>query len=136
MRSWLVHSIVVAAIGLSAALASAQSPVAAADAAGFLGTWALELSSPLGSLPLNLTIRDEGGKVAGDLKSDLLRPVDPALKDITKSGEDLIVKYSGDAQGVSVPVALILTLDGSDKLRVKCDIMDGQFMMDGTGTKK
>lgn len=136
MRSWLVHSIAVSAIGLGSALAGAQSLVVSADVVEFMGTWALELSSPLGSLPLNLTIRDEAGKVAGELRADLLRPADPALKDITKSGDDLIVKYAGDAQGVSVPVALILTLDGSDKLRVKCDIMDGQFMMDGTGTKK
>jgi hypothetical protein len=136
MRSWFVRSVVVSAMGVSAALGSAQSPVAPADVAQFMGTWTLELSSPLGSLPLNLTIRDDGGKVAGELRADLLRPADPALKDITKSGVDLIVKYAGDAQGVSVPVELTLTLDGSDKLRVKCDIMNGQFMMDGTGTKK
>jgi hypothetical protein len=135
MRS-LVWTVALTTVVLWSSLAGAQSQLATADAGKFMGTWALELSGPQGSLPLNLVIKDQGGKVAGELKADLLAPADPALKDFTKSGDDLVVKYMGEAQGMSIPVALTLTLDGADKLKVKCDIADGQFTIDGTGTKK
>ncbi len=136
MRSRFARIMSISAVVFWSALASAQSEVASADAAKFMGIWALEVTSPQGSLPLSLTIKDQGGKVAGELKADMLAPADPALKDITKSGEDLVVRYSGEAQGMSIPVAITLTLDGADKLKVKFDIADGQFSMDGTGIKK
>ena len=42
-------------------LASAQSALAAADAAPFMGGWTLGLDTPQGSVSMDLTIKDEAG---------------------------------------------------------------------------
>jgi hypothetical protein len=135
MRLWPTRVVLIGAAVYWASFAGAQSQLASADAANFMGSWTLELHGPAGVLPLNLTITDQDGKVAGELKAQLLRPVAAAVKDITKSGDDLVVKYTGDAQGVSIPVALILSPDG-DRLKIRCEIAHGQFSMDGVGIKK
>jgi len=58
------------------------------------------------------------------------------VTDITKSGSDLVLKFAGDFQGNAFDAAITMTPDGTDKAKVTFDIMDGQFVMDGTGTKK
>jgi hypothetical protein len=117
----------------SAVRAQAPAALATADAAKFMGAWLLTLDSPQGPFALTMTLSDSDGKVACDLTSDMM----PAQKvtDISKAGEDLVLKYQGDFQGQAFAAKITLTpID--DKLAVNFDVMDGQFMMTGVGTKK
>ena len=117
----------------SALRAQAPAPLPTADAAKFMGAWVLTLDSPQGPFALTLTLSDSDGKVAAELTSDVM----PAQKvtDISKSGNDLVLKYQGDFQGQAFAAKITLT-PVEDKLGVNFDIMDGQFMMTGVGTKK
>jgi hypothetical protein len=61
----------------------------------------------------------------------------PAQKvtDISKAGNDLVLKYQGDFQGQAFAAKITLT-PVDDKLGVMFDVMDGQFTMSGVGAKK
>ena len=130
-----VASVAVAVVGLlgSVARAQAPAPLPVADAAKFMGTWLLTLDSPQGPFALTLNVTDNGGAVAAELTSDMM----PAQKvtDISKAGNDLVLKYQGDFQGQAFAAKITLS-PVEDKLGVTFDVMDGQFMMTGTGAKK
>jgi hypothetical protein len=128
-----VSLLVVALALLVSSAASAQSALPTADAAKFMGVWSLALDSPQGPFVMTLTLSDKGGKVAADLTSDIAPPQE--VTDVTKSGEDLVLKYQGDFQGQAFAAKITLTPQG-EKLSLVFDVMDGQFMMNGVGTKK
>jgi hypothetical protein len=117
----------------SALRAQAPAPLSTADAAKFMGAWLLTLDSPQGPFAMTMTLTDSDGKVACELTSDIM----PAQKvaDISKAGNDLVLKYQGDFQGQAFAAKITLT-PVDDKLGVNFDVMDGQFMMSGVGTKK
>ena len=80
-----------------------------------------------------MTLTDAEGKVACELTSDIM----PAQKvsDISKAGNDLVLKYQGDFQGQAFAAKITLT-PVEDKLGVNFDIMDGQFMRRGRAPRK
>jgi hypothetical protein len=118
---------------LSGAALRAQAPLPIAEAEKFMGAWLLTLDSPQGPFAMTMTLSDAEGKVACELTSDIM----PAQKvtDISKSGNDLVLKYQGDFQGQAFSAKITLT-PVEDKLGINFDVMDGQFMMSGVGTKK
>jgi hypothetical protein len=120
-------------VSAGAALRAQASSLPVADAAKFMGAWVLTLDSPQGPFAMTATFTDVEGKVACELTSDVM----PAQKisDISKTGNDLVLKYQGDFQGQAFAAKITLT-PVEDKLGVNFDVMDGQFMMSGTGTKK
>ena len=135
MRATKCAAVVIVLCTLMGSALRAQAPAAVptAAAAKFMGTWLLTLDSPQGPFALTMAVTDSDGKVACELTSDMM----PAQKvtDVSKSGEDLVLKYQGDFQGQAFAAKITLTpID--DKLAVNFDIMDGQFMMTGVGTKK
>ncbi len=115
-------------------VSAAQSSLAAADAAGFLGVWAIALETPQGAMTFNLTLKDESGKVDGSLSAELL-PEPRKITDISKDGKNLVLKFTLDVQGQSIPGKISLVPDG-DKWKASIDFADGQFTVDGTATKK
>ena len=136
MRRSMRAVIVLALCALTGSALRAQAPPAplsTADAARFMGAWTLTLDSPQGPFAMVMTLSDVEGKVACELTSDLM----PAQKvtDISKAGNDLVLKYQGDFQGQAFAAKITLT-PVDDKLGVNFDVMDGQFMMSGVGTKK
>jgi hypothetical protein len=134
MRRSLRLAIVVALCALGGSVARAQTaPLMTADAGKFMGAWLLTLDSPQGPFVLTMTLTDADGKVACELTSDVM----PAQKvtDISKAGNDLVLKYQGDFQGQAFAAKITLT-PVDDKLGVMFDVMDGQFMMSGVGAKK
>ena len=117
----------------SALRAQAPAALTTADAGKFMGAWLLTLDSPQGPFAMTMTLTDVDGKVACELTSDMM----PAQKvtDISKVGNDLVLKYQGDFQGQAFAAKITLT-PVEDKLGVSFDVMDGQFMMSGVGVKK
>jgi hypothetical protein len=128
-------AVVVAVCALIGSVLSAQAPapLPTADAAKFMGAWLLSLESPQGAFSMTLTLSDNDGNVAGELTSDMAPP--QKVTDISKAGNDLVLKYQGDFQGQAFAAKITLT-PVEDKLGINFDIMDGQFLMSGVGTKK
>lgn len=123
-----------AALALPVAL-SAQATLAAADAAVFLGAWTIGIDTPQGTVSLELSIKDEAGKVAASVTAPPLMPDAQPITDISKEDASLALKYTLDLQGMLVPTKILLVPDG-DKWKATLLIADGQFSVDATATKK
>jgi hypothetical protein len=129
----LAAVVVVCALMGSVLRAQAPAPLPTADAGKFMGAWLLTLDSPQGAFSMTLTLSDKEGTVEGELTSDMAPP--QKVTDISKAGNDLVLKYQGDYQGQAFSAKITLT-PVEDKLGVNFDVMEGQFMMTGVGTKK
>ena len=122
-----------------AAAKGAAAPVTPADAAPLMGTWQIPLETPTGRLVANLVFRTEAGKVVAGVSA----PQFPERKitDITKSGQVVTLKASGDYSGpltaYSGPVTMVLTLrpKGPD-LAAWFDFNNSGFQLGGTAKKK
>lgn len=121
------------ALVLSPLVASAQ--LASADAGPFMGSWALTLEGPQGAFEQSLVLKDEGGKVVGEMSNEM-QPETQVVTDVTKEQESLVLKFAGNFQGNPFDAVITLTPDGADKVKVLFDINAGMFSMTGTGVKK
>lgn len=132
----LVRVAVLVTLMLSPIAAAAQSSaLASSEAAGFIGTWAITVESPQGAMEQTLVVKDTDGKVAAELSNQLAPGVLP-ITDIAKAGDDLVLKFTAEFSGMSFDAKITLVPDGAGKAKVSFDVMDGQFVMDGTGVKK
>ena len=124
-------------IALTATLPAALSAeqLAPADAGMFMGSWTIALDSPQGNFEQSLVLKDEAGKVVGEMSSQMAPDVQK-VTDVTKKGDDLILKFAGNFQGNPFDATITMTPDGTDKCKVTFDVNGGQFTMNGTGTKK
>ncbi|HYB96563.1 MAG TPA: hypothetical protein VEC39_16440 [Vicinamibacterales bacterium] len=113
----------------------AEAQLAPGDAAGYIGNWTLTLDSPQGPFEQNVVFKDEAGKVVAEL-SNQMQPDAQKVTDITKTGADLVLKFSGNFQGNPFDAVITMTPDGTDKVKVVFDVNSGMFTMNGTGTKK
>ncbi|MCC7044545.1 MAG: hypothetical protein IT183_11825 [Acidobacteria bacterium] len=130
------------AIVAAPALSSAQSPaptaatapaaVTPADAKPFLGDWTIAGESQMGPFVVNLSIKDDAGKVAATISSEIQPPT--AVADITKGSNGLVLRYSFDFDGNSIPAVLTVAMK-ADKLDALFSFADGAFEMGGVGTK-
>ena len=137
MRAYSRRALMVAVLVALAIPASAfaQAGLAAADAAAFLGAWTLGLDTPQGPLSMELTIKDEGGKVGASITAEPMVPGTAKITDISKAGTNLVLKYMLEVQGMQIPTVITLTPDG-DKWKANFDFASGQFQVDGTAVKK
>ena len=137
MRAIQTRAIVMLAavfVILVAGRGAAQS-LAAADAAAFLGAWELGLDTPQGAMTMELTIKDNAGKVVGSISAPPVMPNSQEITDISKDGTKLLLKYVLEVQGMQIPAVIALIPDG-DKWKANFDFAGGQFVIDGTATKK
>ncbi|HWI16906.1 MAG TPA: hypothetical protein VNT81_04135 [Vicinamibacterales bacterium] len=114
---------------------AAEAQLAPADAGAFMGSWTLNLDSPQGAFEQSLMLKDEGGKVVAEM-SNQMQPEVQKVTDVTKNGNDLVLKFAGNFQGNPFDAVVTLVPDGTDKCKVTFDINSGMFTMNGTGTKK
>lgn len=113
--------------------AAAETPATPADVATLTGDWVLNMESPMGPSASNLTLTTANGKVSAEISSEMIPKTQ--ITQIFKSGSNLVLKYSVDFQGTALPVILTLTPKG-EGVTANFDFAGGQFLMDGTGTKK
>jgi len=106
-----------------------------ADLGMFTGEWTLTLDGPQGPMEMNVNVKDDGGKAIAELTSQI-QPEPLKITDLTKDGENVVLKFAGNYQGNPFDAAVTLTPDGTDKCKVTFDVNGGQFTMNGTGTKK
>jgi hypothetical protein len=126
--------IVALAVVLVTGVISAQA-LSPGDAGAFMGSWTLTLDSPQGSFEQNVAVKDEAGKVVAEISSQMAPDVQK-VTDVSKKGEELILKFAGNFQGNPFDAVITMTPDGTDKCKVTFDINSGMFTMNGTGTKK
>jgi hypothetical protein len=134
MKIFRISLITAAAVMMLQLAAAAQSSLAAADATAFLGVWELGLETPQGPMTMNLTLKDEAGKVSAVIEAPPMLP-EQKIPDISKDGTGLLLKYMLEAQGMQIPAKITLSPVG-DKWKASFDFMDGQFTVEGTAVKK
>jgi hypothetical protein len=100
-----------------------------------MGNWTVTLDTPQGSFDQSVVIKDEGGKVVAEMSSQMA-PETQKVTDVTKKGEDLILKFAGNFQGNPFDATITMTPDGADKCKLVFDVNGGQFSMNGAGTRK
>jgi uncharacterized protein (DUF2141 family) len=123
------------ALLVAASSAFAQNTVMPADAAKFMGAWALSFEGgPQGTFTIAVSVKEDNGQLAAEVSSDF-DPTPIKVKDISKAGDSLVLKYTAGPNG-EFAVKLTLTPDGDDKLKGSVEAGDGQFSMSGTGLKK
>jgi hypothetical protein len=123
----------VAAFGAPSS-ATAQSQLDTSQAQAFLGSWAVQFTSDMGPFTMNVNIRDMGGKVSATL-SQADMGMEQEITDIVKSGESLVLNFSGDFQGQAFTASLSFEPPAGNESAVWFDINAGQFGMEGTGTR-
>lgn len=125
-------------VGLTLALApaavAAQS-ITPAEAGAFMGVWTLTLDTPQGTFENELTVKNEDGKVVA-VMTNQMQPEGQKITDVSKEGENLVLKFSGNFQGNPFDARITVSPSGDDKASVAFDINGGQFSMSGAATRK
>ena len=134
MRKAVRVALVLSSALMASSVRAQSAATTPADVQKFMGTWALSLESPQGTFVLNFALKEKEGKLAGELTSDIAPPQD--VTDITKSGDDLVLKYTGNFQGNEFDAKITITPTSDTAANVVFDVMNGQFVINGTGTKK
>ena len=117
--------------------AQPAAQITAADAAPFLGDWILELQGPNGPGTFDLNLKVEKDKVVGRIATPTLDT--QAITDITKNGDNLVLRYDFTYEGSPVDAAVYLmpAPQGKDgKLKAQIDFAGGAYVMTGTAAKK
>jgi hypothetical protein len=114
--------------------ARAQSALNAAEAQAFLGSWTLDMTSQMGNFSMGLDLTDMSGKIGAVLDFPDAG-MNQEITDISKSGENLVLAFVGEAQGQTFDAVITLEPTGPDAVDVYFDIAAGAFAMTGTGTK-
>jgi hypothetical protein len=118
-----------------AVTASAQdATVRAADAQPFIGDWRLAVDAQGQMLTMDLSIQDAQGNVAAEVNNDMLPGAVKADR-VSKSGDNLVLSFTIDAQGQVFPMTMTLT-PASDGLNASIDVAGGMFITSGKGTRK
>lgn len=112
----------------------AQAP-SATEGAAFIGDWALGLDTPQGAMTMDLTVKNDAGKLAASIMAGMIMTAPQPVSDLSLSGKNLVLQYAFDYQGQSIPAAITIMPDG-DKWKASFDFAGGQFVVDGTATKK
>ena len=113
------------ALGL-ASLAFAQAPTAN----DLVGTWNITMTSPVGSHPTTMAIREEGGQLTGTV--DGLPGATPVVVKTSDAG--VTFAFSVDYQGGPVSVVMAGKIAGSD-IKGSVDYADGAAAGDFSGSK-
>jgi len=121
---------ILATVGLPASV-SAQSELDTSEAQQFLGDWTIALQTDMGPMDFGLSVSDAEGRVAAQVQSPMGN-VD--VSSISRSGDNLVLNYSMNAQGQDIPVSMTLRPDG-DNMRASMDFAGGMFVATGTATK-
>jgi hypothetical protein len=117
--------------GLLPSRVSAQTPLPVAQAAEFLGKWNVAVQTDLGPFDVVLDIKDSEGSTVANVGSP---QGDVSVTDISRSGEQLVLKYGFAGPEGEIPIVVNLSRDG-ENLKTSMDIGGGLFTASGTGRR-
>ena len=96
-----------------AAPAFAQSSLAVAEAAAFMGGWTLGLDTPQGSMAMTLELTDMAARSAAKLAAEAgPAPGTTPITDISKDADKLVLRYTLNFQGMAIPAEIALGAGG------------------------
>ena len=58
-------------------------------------------------MTMNLTLKDDGGKVAASISAPPMLPDEQKIPDVSRDGAGLLLKYVLEAQGMRIPRRLL-----------------------------
>jgi hypothetical protein len=131
MRNAAITSLLLVTVFLPSTV-SAQSQLDTSEAQAFVGNWDLAITSEMGPFNIDLEIADRGGKVAAILGTPDMGSQE--VTDVTRQGEDLLLRYQFNQQGQIIPISLTLTPAG-EALGAAVNVGDGMFTATGTATR-
>lgn len=131
VRTVLSAGFVATAIAFGAADLSGQE-LAASEAQAFLGSWSVAINAEGQTFVMDVAIEDEQGSVAAEVASELGTS---RVERVSRSGENLVLRYSFNYQGQAVPVTMTLA-PAADGLNANVDFADGMYVTTGKGTRK
>lgn len=111
--------------------ASAQAPLPAAQAAEFLGRWNVAVETDMGPFEVVLNIQDSEGNTVANVGSP---QGDVAVTDISRAGEQLVLKYGFAGPEGEIPIVVNLERDG-ENLKTTMDVGGGMFSASGVGRR-
>jgi hypothetical protein len=112
----------------------AAAQMTAADAAPFIGAWALALNGQNGAQAMDLTVKVDKEKVVAEIT--IAGMPAQAITDVTKADKSLILRYSFDYQGQPIPAVVTLTPGAEGKTNAQVDFAGGAYVLTGTAAKK
>lgn len=132
-RNAVLAALLVAAFAAAPHALGAQSQLDVSQARAFLGNWVISMQTDFGPMTLNMTIADQGGKVAASVGSPEMGGM-VNVTDVTRNGEALVLRYDVDAQGQMIDVMMSLTPSG-ENLATYIEAAAGQFMVQAIATR-
>jgi len=117
-----------------AATAISQAPATPAEAAPFVGDWALTMEGQNGPAMFAVKVKVDGDKVAGEISSDQMALT--PIRDIRKNEKSLVLGFSFDYNGMPVDAVVTLTPGADEKTAATIDFAGGAYVMNGTAAKK
>jgi hypothetical protein len=126
IRKFTLRALAASLIVAAAITASAQAP----STQDLVGTWNLTLTSPQGSHPTTVVIREDAGQLVGEMTG---LPTVGGLK-VTTSDAGVSLTFAIDYQGQPVDVVMVGKLSGAE-MKGTVDYANGAAMGDFTGTK-
>lgn len=125
-HTFAVRALVAASALVWVGVAHAQAP----SNQDLVGTWNITLTSPQGTHPTTMTIREEGGQLAGAVTG--LPGTTPVVVKTSESG--VTMTFSVDYQGQPIPVVMSGKVSGAD-IKGTVDYASGGAAGDFSGSK-
>ena len=126
IRQFILRAFVASSVVACATAASAQAP----STQDLVGTWNLTLTSPQGSRPTTLVIKEDAGQLVGAMTGL------PTIGDVKVATSDAGVRmsFAVDYQGQPVDIVMVGKLAGTE-LKGTVDYANGAATGDFTGAK-
>jgi hypothetical protein len=137
MKPSFVRHLVLTAVALVLSVAATGTASAqtldSSQATDFLGSWAILLTSPDGEVPFVLSLVDKAGKVEATVGTSPTEGM--VIQDLSKTGDEIVAKYTMPYQGMQLPVVMSLKREGAN-LQTSWDFMEGAYTTTAVGTRQ
>ena len=118
--------------GGSTRLLAGGQTLSSGDAKAWMGEWTLTIQGGRGPQERSLTVKDASGKVAASLAGGRGGAIE--IIDVSKKGNDLVLKFKQQGRGGEVDVVMTLAMQADGTLTVSQEL-NGNTQT-GTGKKK
>jgi hypothetical protein len=131
--SRIVFVVLAVCLVVGAGTTQLKAQVTSADAKTWMGEWTLTMQGGRGPQERALTIKDAGGKVAATMGGGRGAPIE--IADVSKKGNDLVLKFKQQGRGGEQDVVLTLSMQPDGTLKAS-QVVGTNPAMEGTGKKK
>jgi len=113
--------------------ATASQTPTPAQAAPYVGDWVVTTAMGGTQSTSLVSVKTDGGKVTATVQPEGQAPITNTA--VAMAGSSLVIRYTREMGGNTIPTALTLTPQGDD-MRVNMAVMDGQYELTGMAAKQ